>query len=100
MSGKIKRDYIVRHEIIRDKLQELSKTSGYPCLNVVRLASELNMDYRTVRAHLKIMELDAMGVFTDDEQRQFCTKEGISLLANTFRRMKGTPNRKNAIGHF
>ena len=100
MSRMLKRDYIIRHRKIRDKLLELSKTSGYPCLNVVRLASELKMDYRTVRAHLKIMELDAMGVFTDDEQKQFCTKEGISLLANTIRRMEGTPNRKKAIGQF
>jgi hypothetical protein len=85
MNNHSKRDYIAKHEKIRDKLLELSKASGYPCFSVARLASELKMDTRTVRAHLKIMELDAIGAFTDAEQKQFCTKEGISLLANTFK---------------
>ena len=79
------RDYIAKHEKIRDKLIELSKTSEHACFSVARLASELKMDVRTVRAHLKIMEIDAMGTFLDDEQKQFCTKEGITLLANTLR---------------
>jgi hypothetical protein len=85
MSNKSKRDYIAKHEKIRDKLIELSKTSEYACFSVARLASELKMDGRTVRAHLKIMEIDAMGAFLDDEQKQFCTKKGITLLANTLR---------------
>jgi hypothetical protein len=85
MSTKSNRDYIAKHEKIRDKLMELSKTSEYACFSVVRLASELKMDVRTVRAHLKIMEIDTMGTFLDDEQKQFCTKKGVALLANTFR---------------
>jgi DNA-binding transcriptional ArsR family regulator len=80
-----KQDYIAKHRKIRDKLIELSKTSEHACFNVARLASDLKMDIRTVRAHLKIMEIDFMGTFTDDEQRQFCTKEGIALLTNKFR---------------
>ena len=80
-----KQDYIAKHRKIRDKLIDLSKTSSHACFNVARLASDLEMDIRTVRAHLKIMELDAMGVFVDDEQKQFCTIEGISLLVNTLR---------------
>jgi hypothetical protein len=85
MSNESKRDYISKHQKIRDKLIEQSRTREYACFNVARLASELKMDIRTVRAHLKIMELDAMGVFTDDEQKQFCTREGIDLLANTLK---------------
>ena len=82
MSNKSKRDYIAKHEKIKDKLTELSETSEHACFSVSRLASELKMDVRTVRAHLKIMEIDAMGTFLDDEQKQFCTKEGVTMLAN------------------
>jgi hypothetical protein len=80
-----KQDYIVKHRKIRNKLIELSKAREYACFNIARIAADLKMDIRTVRAHLKIMELDAMGTFLDDSQKQFCTKEGISLLVNTLR---------------
>ena len=43
------------------------------------------MDVRTVRAHLKIMEIDALGIFLDDERKHFCTKSGIALLDTTLR---------------
>lgn len=85
MSNNSKRNYFAKHKKIRDKLIELSKTSEYACFNVARLALELKMDVRTVRAHLKIMEIDAIGTFLDDEQKQFCTTKGIALLANTLR---------------
>ena len=39
------------------------------------------MDQRTVRAHLKILEIDKAGVFVDPEEKEFCTKEGLALLA-------------------
>jgi hypothetical protein len=28
------------------------------------------------------MEVDTVGVFMDSSEKQFCTKEGIALLAN------------------
>jgi hypothetical protein len=96
MISNSKLDYISKHQKIRDKLLELSKTREPACFNVARLASDLKMDVRTVRAHLKIMELDAVGFFMDDEQKQFCTKEGISLLANVLRAHKSTP-KKNRL---
>ncbi len=85
MSNESKRDYISKHQKIRDKLVELSRTKEYACVSVARLASELKMDIRTVRAHLKIMELDTIGVFTDNEQKQFCTREGIAFLADALK---------------
>ena len=85
MSGESRRDYISKHEKIRDRLIEHSRTGERACVDVAQLAAELKMDIRTVRAHLKIMEIDALGVFMDNKQKQFCTKEGIALLADTFR---------------
>jgi hypothetical protein len=82
MSNKYERDYIAKHQQIRDKLLELVSESERACFDVARLASELRMDIRTVRAHLKIMEVDAVGVFMDPGEKQFCTKEGIAMLAN------------------
>jgi hypothetical protein len=82
MSNKRERDYIAKHEQIRNKLLELVSESERACFDVAQLASELRMDIRTVRAHLKIMEVDVVGVFMDPGEKQFCTKEGIAMLAN------------------
>ena len=85
MSSKSEQDYISKHQKIRDKLVEQARTSERACFDVAQLASEVKMDMRTVRAHLKIMEVDAIGVFMDAGQKQFCTKDGIALLANMLR---------------
>jgi predicted transcriptional regulator len=36
---------------------------------VSKIAAELGMDQRTVRAHLKIPEIDKTGVFLDAEEK-------------------------------
>ena len=82
MSSRYERDYIAKHQQIRNKLVELASESERACFDVSQLASKLGMDIRTVRAHLRIMEVDAVGVFMDPGEKQFCTKEGIALLAN------------------
>ena len=82
MSSKYERDYITKHQQIRSKLIEMVSKGDHACVDVSQLASQLGMDIRTVRAHLKTMEVDAVGVFMDPSEKQFCTKEGIILLAN------------------
>ena len=82
MSGRYDREYIAKHEQIRNKLMDVVKESGRGCVLVAEIASVLGMDQRTVRAHLKVMEVDNIGVFTDPTEKQFCTKEGIAILAN------------------
>jgi len=82
MDGHYERDYIAKHEQIRNKLLEMIKHSDRACFEVAKIAAELRMDQRTVRAHLKIMEVDNIGVFMDPSEKQFCTKEGITILAN------------------
>jgi len=89
MSSNCERDYIAKHRQIRNKLLDLAREGGFACVEVSQLASKLGMDIRTVRAHLKVMEVDTLGVFTDPTQKQFCTKEGISILANMLK-----PNEK------
>ena len=81
MSSKHERDYVTKHEQIRNKLMEMIKEDGYGCFPVSKIAVELGMDQRTVRAHLKILEVDNAGVFADPEEKEFCTREGIALLA-------------------
>lgn len=81
MSGKYDREYTARHEKIVAKLVEMVAQSGYACFPISKLATELGMDQRTVRGHLKIIEIDNAGAFMDPEEKQFCTKEGIALLA-------------------
>ena len=60
---------------------EMAKDGDYACFSVSKIAAELGMDHRTVRAHLKILEIYNAGVFVDPEEKEFCTKEGITLLA-------------------
>ena len=81
MSGKRERDYIARHERIKDKLLELIEESETACFEVAKIASDLGMDQRTVRSHLRIMKVDSVGVFVDHDEKQFCTREGIAMLA-------------------
>ncbi|MBN1177205.1 MAG: hypothetical protein JXA51_05955 [Dehalococcoidales bacterium] len=78
-------DYLARHKRIRDKLLEIVNQTGRGCVDVYQLSCGLEMDVRTVRAHLEIMEVDSSGVFLDSAKKQFCTKEGIALLANALK---------------
>ena len=81
MSKKGYRDYTIKHEKIVNKLMEMSAEGESGCFSISRLAIELGMDQRTVRAHLKIIEMDHGGIFTDPDEKQFCTKDGVILLA-------------------
>ncbi len=60
---------------------EMAEESDRGCIKISKIASELGMDQRTVRAHLKIIEVHNAGVFVDSYEKEFCTKEGIALLA-------------------
>ena len=81
MRGKRQDDYAARHERIRNKLVEMANKSDCACFPVPMIASELGMDQRTVRAHLRIIEIDNAGVFLDPKEKEFCTREGVILLA-------------------
>ena len=81
MSAKRERDYIARHVQILKELTEIAKESDSGCFSVAKIATRVGMDHRTVRIHLKIMELDNVGVFVDPELKEFCTREGIITLA-------------------
>jgi predicted transcriptional regulator len=85
MSTNRQRAYLARHKRIRDNLIDIVRGSGSGCVNVSELANRLGMDIRTIRAHLEIMEADSAGVFMDSSKKQFCTKEGIALLANALK---------------
>ena len=89
-SSKRDRDYIARHEQIWNKLIEMAEQSERGCIKVSKIATELGMDQRTVRAHLKIIEVDNAGVFVDSDEKEFCTREGIALLAKRMKLMEAT----------
>ena len=81
MQGKYERDYVAKHQQIGEKLKKLTEESGGGCFEVAKIATALGMDQRTVRSHLKILEADHVGVFVNTEEKEFCTKEGVILLA-------------------
>ena len=81
MSNTHEREYVDKHELIMSKLLQMVEESGSGCVSVHQVAVELGMDQRTVRSHLKIMEIHNAGVFVDPKKKEFCTKEGLILLA-------------------
>ena len=82
MDSKHKREYTARHKEIRNKLLQMAKDSNCACFHVSKVATELGWDQRTVRAHLKILEIDKTGVFLNAEEKEFCTREGLALLVD------------------
>ena len=85
MSNNHQRNYLARHKSIRNTLIETVNDTRHGCIDISQLPYRLRMIVRTVRAHLKIMEIDSVGVFVDSAQKQFCTKVDIALLANTLK---------------
>lgn len=92
MNRKLAQDYTTRHQQIRSKLQQMSARCQCGCFSVSKIAAELGMDQRTIRAHLKIIELDKGGVFLDPKEKEFCTQEGLNLLAERLDQGKTTDN--------
>jgi len=80
-SERFHRNYVTKHEQIANKLEELTRKCDCACLPVSKIATELGIGERTVRAHLKIMQMHGIGVFNDPREKEFCTKEGIVMLA-------------------
>ena len=81
MNSEKERDYVAKHKKIREKLTEVISQCDCSCISVPKIAAELGMDERTVRSHLKIMEVDNVGAFLDPDGKAFCTKDGIIQLA-------------------
>ena len=81
MSNTHEREYIDKHEQIMSKLLQMVEETGSGCISVHQIAVELGMDQRTVKSHLKIMEIHNAGVFADPNEKEFCTREGLVMLA-------------------
>lgn len=69
--------YISQHKIIKEFVD--ANPLG---ISVKAIASELSLDPSTVREHLVVMAIDGYGLFTDDSQRMFVGRKGISELYN------------------
>jgi DNA-binding transcriptional ArsR family regulator len=85
MGSRYNKDYVDRHQKIVSKLIDLVEEYDCACLPVSKLATEVGMDQRTVRTHLKIIEIHHAGVFVDGDDREFCTREGVASLARRLR---------------
>jgi DNA-binding transcriptional ArsR family regulator len=85
MGSRYNKDYVERHQKIVNKLVDLVEEEDCACLPVSKLAAEVGMDQRTVRTHLKILEIHYAGVFVDGDDREFCTREGVASLAKRLR---------------
>ena len=81
MPGKNDREYVSKHEQIIKKLEEMADECNCGCFEVAKIAVALGMDQRTVRSHLKILEVSHVGVFVNVEEKEFCTRAGLAILA-------------------
>jgi sugar-specific transcriptional regulator TrmB len=74
------RDYLKENLEIKKKVEEISQKKKYGCVSVREVAKKLHKDPRTIRAHFQIMENYNHGLFLDDKQTIFCTREGLKKI--------------------
>jgi len=74
------REWVRRHQ----RLKEVIDSSKGSCIDVNKLAKKLDIDPRTARAHLEVMELDRVGAFIGDNKSVFCQPEAIEGLAKRY----------------
>lgn len=74
------RDYVKKHAVVKQRLEEMIKKCGCGCIPVRDLAKETKMDERTVKAHLDILKIHGVGTYLDNKKRVFCSKKGIKEL--------------------
>lgn len=65
------------HQAVKGMIERIQEeTHGSSCVPLSELAKELDMDSRTVKKHLEIMEIDGFGKFSSTERKHiFCVNE-------------------------
>lgn len=61
------------HKKIKKAISNLERNSRYIALNVVTIAKKADVDVRTVKSHLSILEENGIGKFCDDGEKTFTT---------------------------
>jgi hypothetical protein len=65
--------YSQDHLRVKETIEQIMKETDSKCVIVTGLAKELDMDSRTLRKHLEVMEIDAYGYFPDSKTKKlFC----------------------------
>ena len=63
------------HRKIKQALAILEEDSNNITLNVKTIAKKAEIDVRTVKYHLELLEEDNQGIFCDDEKQTFSTSK-------------------------
>ena len=53
------------HRKIKKTLEKLEKETQFETINITEIAESSNIDTRTVKLHLSLMEEDGLGIFCD-----------------------------------
>ena len=65
--------YAQDHLRVKETIELMQKEAKSKCIIVSDLAKEVNMDPRTLKKHLQILEIDEWGQFADSNtQTVFC----------------------------
>lgn len=75
------REWVLRHQRVKQELDKLISEIPCACAPVKLLAQRLDVDPRTIRAHLEVMKTDGVGDFLDPDKNIFCTRAGIKQFA-------------------
>lgn len=70
------RKWVRRHGCVKEYLDSCDCS----CVKISDLAKNLQIDPRTARAHLEVMQVDRVGAFTDEEKTVFCRPEAIERI--------------------
>ena len=73
-------EYLRTHKKIKDRIGKKTKEEARACVSVNDIAKELKIDSKTVKIHLDIMEIDGVGSYSDNNQKIFCSLEGVERL--------------------
>lgn len=61
------------HRRVKKAVEEVSKDTTFACVNVETIAKKAEVDTRTVKLHLDLLEEDGLGKFCDPKKKTFST---------------------------
>lgn len=78
------REYLRAHKAVKNSVERNTVKKACGCVSVNDIANELSVEPGTVKVHLDLMTIDGVGKYLDNNEKMFCTREGIKRLAKGF----------------
>lgn len=80
------KEYLQTHEKIKKIVKKKIDEGACVCVSVKDISNDLGIDPKAVKTHLDIMEIDEFGSYLDNNQKTFCSLEGIEKVRERIRK--------------